>query len=43
MNFFDKVHETQITRTYYQPRPVPMHRRLFAVGPFRETKRAAQG
>ena len=36
MNFFDKIHETQITRTARQPdmaaRPVPLHRRLFPVG-----------
>ena len=32
LNFFDKIHETQITRTARQPRPVPLHRRLFPVG-----------
>ncbi len=35
MNFFDKIHETQITRKARQPRassrPVPLHRRLFPV------------
>ena len=34
MNFFDKIHETQITRTARQPRKarsVPLHRRLFPV------------
>ena len=31
MNFFDKIHETQITRKAKQPQPVPLHRRLFPV------------
>ncbi|WP_404334678.1 hypothetical protein AB2M62_13955 [Sphingomonas sp. MMS12-HWE2-04] len=34
MNFFDRIHETQITRTARQPKPrlgIPFHRRLFAV------------
>ena len=33
MNFFDKIHETQITRRAKQPFQafVPLHRRLFAV------------
>jgi len=33
MNFFDKIHETQITRGNKQPFKafVPPHRRLFAV------------
>jgi hypothetical protein len=31
LNFFDKIHETQITRKARQPRPVPLHRRLFPV------------
>ncbi|MGK6354604.1 hypothetical protein ACMGDH_05180 [Sphingomonas sp. DT-207] len=40
MNFFDNIHETQITRRVRQPRPargakakpfVPLHRRLFPV------------
>lgn len=33
MNFFNKIHETQITRRARQPRPlaVPLHRRLFPV------------
>ena len=32
MNFFDNIHETQITRYVRQPRNVPLHRRLFPVG-----------
>ena len=35
LNFFDNIHETQITRNYRQPtltRSVPLHRRLFATG-----------
>jgi len=35
MNFFDNIHETQITRNYRQPsltQSVPLHRRLFATG-----------
>jgi len=35
LNFFDNIHETQITRRYPQPvltRSVPLHRRLFATG-----------
>ena len=35
MNFFDNIHETQITRNYRQPtlvRSVPLHRRLFPTG-----------
>ena len=35
MNFFDNIHETQITRNYRQPvltRNVPLHRRLFPIG-----------
>ena len=36
MNFFDQVHETQITRYVRQPRisplrNIPLHRRLFPV------------
>jgi len=40
MNFFNQIHETQITRRARQPRPatgpqakpfVPLHRRLFPV------------
>lgn len=39
MNFFDRIHETQITRRARQPKPramsrkegTPFHRRLFAV------------
>ncbi|WP_213982728.1 hypothetical protein [Sphingomonas sp. dw_22] len=31
MNFFDKIHETQITRTARRPRAIPLHRRLFPV------------
>lgn len=39
MNFFDNIHETQITRRVRQPRParqprvaaVPLYRRLFPV------------
>ncbi|WP_157073811.1 hypothetical protein [Sphingomonas soli] len=38
MNFFDQVHETQITRLYPQPRiatrrSVPLYRRLFPLDP----------
>lgn len=41
MNFFDQVHETQISRPYRQPRlaprrAVPLHRRLFPLDPSRE-------
>jgi len=35
MNFFDNIHETQITRNVRQPvlaNRVPLHRRLFAIG-----------
>ena len=35
LNFFDNIHETQITRNYRQPtltRSVPLHRRLFPIG-----------
>lgn len=39
MNFFDNIHETQITRSFKQPRSgervVPLHRRLFPVEFFR--------
>ncbi len=33
MNFFDKIHETQITRSPKQPFSafVPLHRRLFPI------------
>ena len=36
MNFFENIHETQITRNARQPRPVrrravPLHRRLFPI------------
>ncbi len=31
MNFFDKIHETQITRGARQPVPAPLHRRLFPI------------
>ena len=38
MNFFDTIHETQITRRARQPRPVrpnsvPLHRQLFPIQP----------
>ncbi|MES2987049.1 MAG: hypothetical protein V4808_04000 [Pseudomonadota bacterium] len=35
MNFFDNIHETQITRNFRQPTltpRIPLHRRLFAIG-----------
>jgi hypothetical protein len=35
MNFFDNIHETQISRPYRQPvltQSIPLHRRLFAIG-----------
>jgi len=35
LNFFDNIHETQITRNYRQPtltKSVPLHRRLFPTG-----------
>jgi hypothetical protein len=36
MNFFDKTHPTQITHLFSharRPQGVPLHRRLFPVGP----------
>ena len=44
MNFFDKIHETQITRGASQPFEafIPLHRRLFPIEPCpREVARAA--
>lgn len=42
MNFFDQIHETQISRRYRQPslaprRATPLHRRLFPLDAGRET------
>lgn len=38
MNFFDKIHETQITRTDSNPFRafVPPHRRLFPIDPHKQ-------
>ena len=42
MNFFERIHETQITRGARRPRPLPLHRRLFPVESCaREIARAA--
>jgi hypothetical protein len=45
LNFFDQIHETQITRPFRQPRlaplRTPLHRRLFAVDQSRHDARAA--